>query len=186
MKIIKDITKIKIPSPSSITIGFFDGIHLGHQKIFETLNKKKQSGKSVVITFENHPSEIINPKQKPILIHSLEKRLKLIKKYNIDYTVVLKFTNDLKNTTYLEFLKQIKNHIDFSYLVLGKDASFGSNKNGGKAQIIKLEKSLTFKTIYIDLVTTDKSKISSTLIRELIKKKSYNLIAKLINRRTLL
>jgi len=153
--------------PVILTIGNFDGVHRGHQKIFETMRhlKKHQQGTLIVLTFSNHPLEVIHPEIVVSKITPLEEKLSLLKEEDIDITFLLEFTQELKKMSYIDFLKEIKKRISFDHLVLGKDAAFGSNKEGNEAALKNLESTLHFKTHYVERLEFNDQVISSKSIR---------------------
>jgi riboflavin kinase/FMN adenylyltransferase len=153
--------------PIILSIGNFDGVHLGHQKIFKAMQDlKTQEGSLVVLTFSNHPLEIIHPGWVVSKITPIEEKLELFKNHKIDATILLQFTKQLQNTSYIDFLKQIKEHIPFDHLVLGKDAAFGKDQQGDEAALKNLQHQLHFKVHYVDRITEEGSVISSKIIRK--------------------
>lgn len=98
MLIIKHTENFRIESPTILTIGTFDGVHLGHQKILERLKelKNKTGLKTVILTFEPHPRKVLFPEQKDLkLITTIDEKLQLLDQYGIDVTVVYPFSNYL-------------------------------------------------------------------------------------------
>ncbi|MBN2479906.1 MAG: FAD synthetase family protein [Parachlamydiales bacterium] len=185
MQVYYNFDQIKKPLKCSIsiTIGFFDSIHIGHQNLFKKLNEIKKDGKSCIITFSNHPQSIINPTKKIMLVNSLEERLKLFEKHNIDMVIVLEFTKDFQKLSYNDFLKILKNKLNFSTLVLGKGSKFGNNGIGKEKALKPLQKELNFKLKYIPKTKIGTITVSSTLIREKILKKEYTILNKLLKRK---
>lgn len=166
--------------PCNITIGSFDGIHLGHQLILKKLKEKE--GKSVVITFINHPQQILNPQLEFKTIYNIDQKLKLLESYDIDIVVLLKFTQKFANLSYNDFLQKLKSKFSFNYLVVGEDVSFGKDRLGNKETIIKLEDLYKFKLEIIKKIKFQDKIISSKWIRSLIEEKNYDLIERLIDR----
>ena len=144
---------------SSITIGMFDGVHRGHQKILQNL---PCTAPKIVVTFSETPKKFLNHKTHKQLI-SLPYKLLLLEKYGIDITIVLPFTPKLAETSYLDFLTLLKKHTNFSVLVLGEHSSFGANKQGYKENILSLQNILKFKALYISRNDTSCSKIKEAL-----------------------
>jgi riboflavin kinase/FMN adenylyltransferase len=154
----------QLPAPIALTIGMFDGVHLGHQKIFQELKKYRTS---VVLTFNNHPAEVLR-NQKPSLLCSLEEKLRRFEKCGIDYAVVVPFTLELAAQPYDTFLRALKKRLSFSTLVLGKGAAFGHKNRGNEEHVKLLEDELGFKAVYLDKQISNDQEISSKRIRELI------------------
>ncbi len=153
--------------PIILTIGNFDGVHLGHQEIFKAMKAiQGSSGSLVAVTFSNHPLEVLHPGVVVSKITPLEEKLSLLKAAGLDLTLLLEFTKALQNKSYEAFLKQIKTYIPFDHLVLGKDAAFGKDQKGDEKAIKSLEKLLHFKTHYVERIHDSGSIISSKIIRK--------------------
>lgn len=179
MIILKDLEH-KYLHPCNITIGVFDGVHLGHQLILKKLKEKE--GKSVVITFANHPNEILNPSIKFNPIYSIEQKLKLLESFDIDIVILLEFTKEFANLSYNNFLEKLKNNFPFNYLIVGEDVKFGKDRLGSKTTIKKLEELYQFKLEIVKKIKFQDKIISSTWIRSLIDEKNFDLVENLINR----
>ncbi len=185
MQIANSFKEIKsLRKPIAITIGMFDGMHLGHQKIFSSLKELtyKQSGTVIAITFANHPIEHIKPGTFVPKISSLEEKLKLFKENGAHIALLLKFTDEIKNLSYDQFLKLIKTHIDFNYLVLGEDATFGKNNEGTQENVLKISKTLGFEAIYLKLSQLGETSITSRRVRETLKQGHVEKIPELLGR----
>ena len=117
--------------PSGLTLGNFDGVHLGHQALLKHLRAQLPSnGKLVVLTFFNHPSHIFSPQSPIPLICPPLQKVKHLKDYGADIVVVLPFTSEFAKTSFEEFIKLLKQRLHFSFLALGAGATFGKNKRG--------------------------------------------------------
>lgn len=176
-------TKTISQYPAVLLIGFFDGMHLGHQQIFKKL--RKSSLVSHVITFQCHPFNILNPHLPPIkLITTCSQKITLIKKYaHPNYLYTLRFSKTLSQMTYITFFHWIRRYIPFKKLILGHDSSFGRNREGCLSNLLKLANQLSFEIEYVSAVTIDNQIISSTYIRTLIKKGHLSSIHKFLGRR---
>lgn len=147
----------RLTSPVALTIGAFDGVHLGHQHLLQELKKQ---GTPVVLTFSNHPSEILRPEPvKPIL--TLLQKLKLLDHFGVAMTIVLPFTQQLSQIPYDVFLKQIP----FDILVGGEDIRIGFRGEGTRDTLSKLP----YKTVFLPKFTINGVAVSSRLIREHLK-----------------
>jgi riboflavin kinase/FMN adenylyltransferase len=154
-----------LKKPIALTIGTFDGVHLGHQHLFQQL---KKHGTVAVLTFSNHPAEVLHATHIPPLC-SLEQKLSLFKDHGIDLAIVLRFTPELALTPYDTFLKQIHHYLPFATLILGQGAVIGHQAQGDEARIKTLSKEMDFEAIYLPKATYDNETVSSRKIRELIK-----------------
>lgn len=110
------------------TIGFFDGVHQGHQKVIERLKSVASNNdmKTMVVTFGNHPMEIVHPGYQPELLTSVEEKVNRIKACGVDEVVVLQFTREMMQQPAREFMeKTLRNTLHVSALVIGYDNRFG-------------------------------------------------------------
>ena len=144
----------------NITIGVFDSFHLGHQLILNKL--KEKNGLSIVVTFANHPMNVLHPEKKIPPIYSLDEKLKLLESFKIDIVVLIKFSLEFANTSYLTFLKTLKNKFAFKYLVVGEDVKIGKNQQGDAQKIKAIENVLNFKAEFIKKIKHQNKVISST------------------------
>jgi len=173
---------------SCLTIGNFDGVHLGHQKILK-LNKEiaqDNNQKSALLTFEPHPRHFFNPKlDKNVRIYSLSQKLEILKEENlVDVVFLIHFNQDLANLTANKFIEKILfNKLKISNLTIGYDFNFGKDRQGN-GQLLK-ESSLKYGYNFhqIDVKKDQNNQIySSTLIRNLIKsgkvQKAYKILGR--------
>lgn len=165
----------------NLSIGVFDGLHLGHVYILKKLKEKK--GKSIVFTFENHPLDILKSDIKIESIYQKEDKLKYLKSFDIDVVILIKFTLDFANVCYKDFLKILKNNFSFSYLIVGEDVKIGKDGLGNLNNIKEMEEILDFKAEFIKKIKYENKVISSRWIRKLIEEKNYSLAQKLLNRK---
>jgi len=171
MQILSNLFEIKLSKSTIATIGTFDGIHIGHQKILNSLARfaKENSLKSVVITFDPHPRKIINKKNSIELINTIEEKKEKIKTLGIDYLIVQKFDEKFSETEANKFVEILKNNINIEKLIVGYDHRFGKNRNADINDLKKYGKELNFEVIEIDALEIEEVNISSTKIRSAIK-----------------
>jgi len=171
MQILSNLFEIKLSKSAIATIGTFDGIHIGHQKILNSLARfaKENSLKSVVITFDPHPRKVINKKNSIELINTIEEKKEKIKTLGIDYLIVQKFDEKFSETEANKFVEILKNNINIKKLIVGYDHRFGKNRNGDINDLKKYGKELNFEVIEIDALEIEEVNISSTKIRSAIK-----------------
>lgn len=186
MKILKSVDAYRnFGKPIVLSLGFFDGVHLGHQQVLSKVNEYKDQcgGQSVVITFENHPSTVLQPDHPRELLCSLDHRINLISNQDIDILILLKFTREFSQQTADFFLNQLHQKIPFSHFVLGYDATLGKDRHGNPETIGKLEKSLSFKLDYVPEFKLNGEPISSSKIRELVKSGDLKKVEKSLGRK---
>ena len=177
MQILSNLFEIKLSKSTIATIGTFDGIHIGHQKILNSLARfaKENSLKSVVITFDPHPRKIINKKNSIELINTIEEKKEKLKTLGIDYLIVQKFDEKFSETEANKFVEILKNNINIEKLIVGYDHRFGKNRNADINDLKKYGKELNFEVIEIDALEIEEVNISSTKIRSAIKEGNIRL-----------
>lgn len=170
MKIHQQMSHISTKKKGLIlTIGFFDGVHLGHVHVLNTIqNLAGPESCKCIITFKNHPSEILRPNQITPLLCTLEHKLNLLRSFSIDHLFLLDFSNKLANQTAENFIYDILQYIPFTHLVLGHDATLGKNREGTKENMLMLAKKHGFELVYLPEYRLENQPISSTRIRKII------------------
>jgi len=154
-----------------VTIGTFDGVHIGHQKVLSKLvnSAKKNSASSVLLTFFPHPRMVLQKDSHIKLINTIEERIELLRKTGLDALVVHEFTEDFAEKTALDFVKNVLvDHLKISNLIIGYDHRFGKNREGNFDQLTEYGKTFGFKVNKISQQEIDHITISSTKIREAI------------------
>lgn len=164
MELVYANEKNKINDKLVATIGMFDGVHLGHDKVLKRLENEARllNFKSCIITFKEHPDFILNKNNLGCLT-SFEEKLKLFNNYNIDYCLVFEFTKEFSNISHLEFESILKNDYNVKKLVLGNDTRYGYLGQGNIETLRKV-----FEVIIVDDYYLNEKCIHSTLIRELL------------------
>ncbi|MFP4465626.1 MAG: bifunctional riboflavin kinase/FAD synthetase [Candidatus Goldiibacteriota bacterium] len=184
MKIIRNIEKHAMRKPAAVVIGAFDGVHTGHQCLIEKAEKKakKINGRSVLVTFSEHPDKILVKDPEIRLIKNTDYNMELIGKYGIDYVVVL----DIKKFADMpaeDFIKKILvKKIRMKYIVTGKDFVFGKNAAGNTELLKKAGRKYGFETEIIPDVKIGKKRISSTLVRQALKNGEIKTVEKMLKR----
>lgn len=171
MKIHRDLKSFRAKNPV-LTIGTFDGVHLGHRKIIGRLNEISQriGGESVIFTFDPHPRKVVSPSETNLrLLTTLDEKISLFEKSGIDHLIIFPFTPEFSRLTYEEFVQQILvEQIRVSYLVVGYDHKFGKDRQGGFEFLKGCADRYGFMIEKLDVLIMNESNISSTKIREAI------------------
>lgn len=158
-----------LPRPCALTIGSFDGVHLGHQGILQKLREKVGPRGSVcVLTFSNHPSQVLFGKKPAPLIFSKSLKLEALAECGVDVTFCIPFTLELAAKSYEVFLQELMESCPFDFLVLGEGACLGKKREGTPKKVTQLGEKMGFVTDYILKVEKHDFVISSGKIRELI------------------
>lgn len=175
MDIIEKIEKIDHPYKSAvITIGNFDGVHIGHQALFNQVIEKTRAlqGTSIVMTFEPHPIRVLKQNNHPPLITLYEQKAELIAKAGIDILICIPFTLEFASIPAKEFVEEILvKRIGMKAVIVGEDYTFGKNREGTLDLLKTYGKRIGFEVIVVRKIQTSNNsegKISSTRIRELI------------------
>ena len=151
--------------PLALTIGNFDGVHLGHQAVFAALPKNRIR---VALSFQNHPSEVVGAAARPRLCTPTH-RQKLLAEQPLDLLLLLNFTPALAQQTPEQFLATLRRHLPFTDLTLGHDAAFGKGRQGDSSHIRSLAQSMGFTIDYLPLFSCSAGQpITSSRIRNLI------------------
>lgn len=168
------INGLKTPSPLSkntiVTIGNFDGVHLGHEKILQFLIQEAQKYDlfSLVLTFSPHP-DILLGKGKIKMIQTLDQRLKAIEKFGIHAVLITPFDKEFSNLSSDEFIQKIVvSALKAEEVVIGEDFQFGKNREGNINTLRAMDPRLSFRVHEISNVIKDGRTVSSSLIRHLL------------------
>ncbi|MBK9254402.1 MAG: bifunctional riboflavin kinase/FAD synthetase [Saprospiraceae bacterium] len=169
MNIYRNISELPLFKKAVITIGSFDGVHKGHQKILERIKTlaNEINGQSVVITFHPHPRRIIFPKDGSLqLLSTLDEKLELLRKNGIENVLVVPFTVEFSQMVPAEYVENfIIKRFNPAYIVIGYDHRFGLNRGGDINLLKSYENSHNFKVIEIPRQEIEEISISSTKIR---------------------
>jgi len=152
-----------------VTIGTFDGVHLGHREVISELKRISgiSGGESVVFTFEPHPRIVIAPQEDSLrLLSTKNEKINLMEKMGIDHLVIYPFTVDFSKLSYNEFVRNILvGKMNISSLVVGYDHRFGQGRKGDFSSLELLSKELNFKVEQLSQLLVDSKVVSSTKIR---------------------
>ncbi|HLR50439.1 MAG TPA: bifunctional riboflavin kinase/FAD synthetase [Candidatus Sphingobacterium stercoripullorum] len=170
MKIYKSIEEFNFSGNSAVTIGTFDGVHIGHQKIISNLQKaaKEIQGESVVLTFFPHPRLIINPDDEGLkLISDIQEKTHQLYKARVDHLIITPFTRDFSNQTPEEYINGVLvRKLRTKKIVIGYDHHFGKDRKGTIKDLRELSTIYDFEVQEIPKQDIDDVSISSTRIRE--------------------
>lgn len=177
MKIHRNLNSFHAQNPV-LTIGTFDGVHLGHRKIIARLHDlaKTINGESVIFTFDPHPRKVVAPGETTLrLLTTLEEKIVLFEQSGIDHLIIYPFTTEFSKLTYEEFVEQVLvGQIHTKFLVVGYDHKFGKNRQGDFEFLKKCAERHEFQIEKLDVLLMNESQISSTKIREAIQKGDFD------------
>lgn len=174
--------ELDAPEGTALTIGVFDGVHVGHRHLLEVLPDRGGGRPSVVMTFDPHPVEIIAPALAPRLLTDLEHRIDLLLGYGADHVAVLPFDEDIRTMTAEEFAADVVvGALGARHVVVGEQFHFGYRMKGDVALLRELGGSLGFAVHAIPIVGGDRP-IRSTVIRDAVVAGDVRRAAELLGR----
>lgn len=172
MKIYYDINSFKQVSNAVVTIGTFDGVHLGHQEILKKIvfRAKETGGESVVVTFYPHPRQVLSNDSNIRFISTQEEKIQHLEALGIDNLIIINFTKEFAGISSEDFIKNyIVKNIHPAVLITGYDHHFGNNRQGDFDMLNELGKQYHFKVEKIEEQDIENVAISSTKIRHFLK-----------------
>lgn len=172
MKVYQSIDSYTIAERKAvITIGTFDGVHIGHQKIIEQLNllKSGEDEVSMILTFFPHPRRVLDQSNDIKMLNTLEEKIDLLSKFGLDQLIIEPFTQEFSRLSALEFVRDILvNKLHLKKLVIGYDHHFGRNREGNFEQLTEYGKLYGFEVVEIPAQEISAVSVSSTKIRKAI------------------
>lgn len=162
-----------------VTVGTFDGVHFGHQKIIKRLQKiaKKNNGESVLLTFDPHPRKILLNDQGLKLIHTINEKINILENLGLDHLVIYPFTLEFSKFSAKRYIDELLiQKLGTHTLVIGYDHHFGNDREGNIDLLKKYEKSNPFYLEEIKAHEIEEIKISSTKVRSAIEKGNIHLV----------
>ena len=172
MKVYRSIEELPKFNKAVVTIGSFDGVHLGHQKLLKRLNQlaREIEGESVVVTFYPHPRQIIYPRDNSLnLLTSLEEKIELFRLNHIDHLFIVPFTVEFAQQAPREYVEKfLIDTLNAAYVVVGYDHRFGLNRDGNFDLLKQYEDRGNFNVIEIQKQEIEDITVSSTKIRRAV------------------
>ena len=167
MEYITGRTDYKIEYNTALTLGKFDGIHKGHQKLLSKVTSFAPFMKSVVFTFDVNPALAVADKEGTILTTN-EERKAVVERFGIDYLYECPFTDEIRNMKAADFVRKIVEDLNVRYIAVGADFGFGHNREGDYRLLQNMSGQLGFKVEVVEKEKFEGREISSTYIREVI------------------
>lgn len=167
--------------PLVATIGFFDGVHRGHQFLIKQVcDEAKASGmESAVITFDEHPRKVLHQDYQPRLLSTLEEKLILLSRTGIDNAVVLHFDREMAGLSAHDFMEKVlHDRLNVKKLIIGYDNRFGHNRAEGFYDYVRMGHEMGIEVIQSQAFSLDGVNVSSSYIRKLIEKGELELANK--------
>ncbi len=169
MKIYQNIQDFPKSTFAVVTVGTFDGLHLGHQKIIRRMTElaKENNGETILVTFDPHPRLVVNSNSHDIkFINTQKRKFELLDKLGIDHLIIIPFTKEFAKTSSEDFIKNyLIDRIGTKKLIVGYDHHFGRNREGNYQKLHALGENYGFVVEEISAQYIDDSAVSSTKIR---------------------
>ena len=185
MRIIRDLAQAQQDTGTILTIGAFDGIHLGHQAIMRGMARRarEQRLESGMVTFHPHPREVLSPGTEALLLTTLEEKIALVGQLDIDLMVIMRFDEALSQLSAREFVGALCSHLRMRELWIGHSFRLGRGGEGDAPRLTALGKQLGFDLHVVAAVGIDTELVSSTRIRALLGDGDVAEAAKALGRR---
>jgi riboflavin kinase/FMN adenylyltransferase len=169
MKIYHHIDEFTPLENAVVTIGTFDGVHVGHRKIISGIKElaEQTGGETVLLTFFPHPRMILHPEDESIkLINTIDEKAQLLEELGIEHLIITPFSRDFSNQTAEEYIRHVLvNKIGTKKIVIGYDHRFGKDRQGGLTDLLRLSPVYGFDVVEIPEQDINEVAISSTRIR---------------------
>jgi riboflavin kinase/FMN adenylyltransferase len=186
MSLIRDIDKSRFCNRESVvTIGSFDGVHIGHQAILQQVIDKAKSLDSlaVAMTFEPQPQEYFAAETAPPRLMRLREKIEALLDFGMDLVVCLRFNDQLSSLTATEFVQDILVHgVNTRHLIVGDDFRFGCDRKGDFDTLVTMGQDLGFSVQNTQTIEVESQRVSSTLVRQLLHKSDFDQVSKLLGR----
>ncbi len=185
MKIFHGTENANISRPTVLTLGVFDGLHLGHQRIMQTVIDRAKVADAVAtaITFDPHPRAVLHPESAPPLLQTLDQRLANLEVLGIEQTIVIPFSREFAGQPAEEFLSDIiHDRLHAKEVYLGKGFAFGKDRGGNIDLLKSMSEKLGFVADEVDEVRLRGQRISSSKIRGLLDAGRVNLARRMLGR----
>jgi riboflavin kinase/FMN adenylyltransferase len=181
----KELSQVRPQKETLLTVGVFDGIHLGHQHLLSHLKvqAKDRNCLSGVVTFKTHPESVLSSGTLVPWLTGLEDRIALIHELGIDLVIVLSFTLELSRLSAREFVQLLKDRLKMSGLLIGPDFALGKDREGDIENLRSLGKEIGFTVEVFPPVTLDGMVVSSSIIRQFLVQGDIRKVEKLTGRR---
>ena len=169
MKVLRSLDRVGRDKNSVVTVGMFDGIHRAHREIVREVvhRARMREGRSVVVTFDPHPKEVVASARGPVqMLSTLDDRMEMLRDLHVDVALVIEFTLAFSRLTAREFYEDlVAGEIGVSEVVVGYDHMFGRDREAGIQGLMEMGRALDFSVFAVHPLSVDGAPISSTRIR---------------------
>jgi riboflavin kinase/FMN adenylyltransferase len=164
----EELARFSVTKESVLTIGVFDGVHLGHQRLIAELLNQARKGKLIsgIVTFRHNPEKLLSHRNKLPFLMDIEERLNLLKQAGVSMVIPLSFTPELAQLSARQFVNLLQKYLKMRVLVVGEDFALGKAREGDTELLQKLGQSMDFNVIIVPPIVINGEVVSSTSIRK--------------------
>ena len=185
MRLFHGTDNAEIARPTVLTLGVFDGLHLGHQLIVRTVVERARAAGAVptVVTFDPHPRAVLHPESAPPLLQTFDQKLEALGVLGVEQTIVVRFTRDFAQVRAEEFLRDVvRDRLHAKEVYLGCGFAFGRDREGNIELLREASERLGFFADEVPEVRLRGRRVSSSLVRELLSEGRVNLARRMLGR----
>ena len=184
MRVEAELAELSPKKDMLLTIGVFDGVHLGHKYLISQLTEqaRQQSLLSGVVTFRQHPQETLSPQTKLPFLTDLTNRANLLKNEGVEAIITLSFTRELAQLSARQFVRLLQKYLRMRGMVIGPDFTLGRNREGSTDTLRALGQDMNFSVIVIPPIMVNGEVVSSTAIRKALADGDMKRVVNLIGR----
>ncbi len=185
MRLFHGTDNAEIQRPTVLTLGVFDGLHLGHQLIMKTVAERARTIGAVptVITFDPHPRAVLHPESAPPLLQTFDQKIEALGILGIEQTIIIRFTNEFAQIRAEEFLREvIGERLQAREVYLGRGFAFGHNREGNIELLKRVSGELGFQADEVPEVRLRGQRISSSRVRQVLAAGRVNLARRMLGR----
>lgn len=185
MRLFHGTDNAEIQRPTVLTLGVFDGLHLGHQLIIRTVVERARETGAIptVITFDPHPRAVLHPESAPPLLQTLDQKVEGFGVLGIEQTIVIRFNEEFSQTRAEDFLGDVvKDRLHAKEVYLGRGFAFGHNREGNIELLRRVSQDLGFFADEVPEVQFRSQRVSSSKVRQLLVEGKINLARRLLGR----
>ncbi len=185
MLVEEELSRAQPERDTALTIGVFDGVHLGHEFLIKKLKERASAGGllSVVVTFHRHPRLVLSPRSNLTYLTSLRERIRLLENLGVGRVVTLSFTHELAELSAQKFIELLQKYLRMRGLVVGPDFALGKRRKGDSTKLKSLGKELRFSVEVVEPMLREGEVVSSTAIRSALSQGDMIKVSRLLGRR---
>ncbi len=170
MRLIDDLARAQVDRPTVVTIGAFDGLHIGHQRLIQELvaHARETGNLSAVVTFHPHPRSVLRPWLGPKVLTTPGEKAALLEQLGLDVLVLLSFTRVMADTPAADFVRMLCDRLHMAELWVGKGFALGRGREGKEPALRRMGAEYGYQVRIIEPTALDSQVVSSTWVRELL------------------